>query len=109
MLHVISLMHGKCSVILFTFTLTANLEHALCVRDSELSKLEARCDELQQQLSDVQSQLSDKGQLLAAAHNTIQQNKVKGRLTHESINTVDYCYIHKLTMFQRWWLCMYCM
>ena len=55
---------------------TANLEHLLCVRDSEINKLKGRLDDLEQQLTDAQSQLTDKEQLLAVAKDAIKQNQV---------------------------------
>ena len=63
-------------ILLYNITSVANLEHALCVHDSEASQLEVRMDDLQRQLTQSQSQLAEKEQLLVIAQDTIKQNEV---------------------------------
>ena len=61
---------------LLQYIYIANLEHALCVSDSEVNGLEGRLDDLQRQLTEIQSQLTEKEQLLVIAKDAIKQNKV---------------------------------
>ena len=61
----------------YLFLHSANLEHVLCLRYSELNKLEGQLDDVEKQLTSTQSQLSDKERLLASAKETVQQNEVK--------------------------------
>ena len=61
---------------LFQWFYLANLEHALCVSDSEVNRLEGQLDDLQRQLTEIQSQLTEKEQLLVIAKDAIKQNEV---------------------------------
>ena len=70
------LYHTGIQLWLHLLTYVATLEHALCVRDSEASRLEGRLDDLQRQLTDTQSQLTEKEQLLVIAKDAIKQNEV---------------------------------
>ena len=61
---------------LLQYIYIANLEHALCVSDSEVNRLEGQLDDLQRQLTEIQSQLTEKEQLLVIAKDAIKQNEV---------------------------------
>ena len=56
--------------------IVADLQHGLCARDNDVSTLEGKLDELEQQLATVKHCLSEKEQELCAAQQNILDNNV---------------------------------